>query len=159
MVPAEFIAHGALPLTPSGKVHRRLLAAQGRGQNAAGSRGTPPRTDLEQLVADAFHAVLGIAAVAVEDDFFALGGHSLSAMRLAARLSSAVAHQVGVGAVFEAPTVAELADVWPEAVPARWRPSPGRGRGTIIPSRTPSAGCGSCRSSRAPRASITCPRR
>lgn len=97
----------ALPLLPNGKLDRRSLSDQAaKILTHAGS--TPPRTPLEALLASLWAEVLGLENVGVDDDFFALGGHSLAAVKLANRLQNALAAPVTVNAVFAAPTVARF---------------------------------------------------
>lgn len=69
-----------------------------------------PRTEAEELVAEVWAEVLGVDGVGVYDDFFALGGNSLLAIRVAARIRAAVNLEIPVNAVFTDPTVEKLAD-------------------------------------------------
>ncbi|WP_280431713.1 non-ribosomal peptide synthetase [Nocardia brasiliensis] len=83
-----------------------------RGCPARLSAGGPPgaaSTPTEEHIVAAFAEVLGIDRIGVDDDFFALGGHSLSAMRVASRLTAVLGIEVGVRDVFEAPAPARLA--------------------------------------------------
>jgi acyl carrier protein len=75
---------------------------------AAGT-GTPPRTELEKAVAQVWREALGIEAIGVDDDFFALGGNSLVAVQLIAALRKAVGVRLPMRSLFETPTVAGLA--------------------------------------------------
>ncbi len=111
--PAAYVVLDALPLTPNGKLDARRLPAPVFGRN--GFRA--PAGAAELRVATVFAEVLGADRIGADDSFFALGGNSLTATRLAARLG------VGVREVFDAPTVAGLAalaagpDAGPRAVP------------------------------------------
>ncbi|MGW0548746.1 amino acid adenylation domain-containing protein [Streptomyces altiplanensis] len=107
MVPSAFMALDALPLNANGKVDRRALPAP--VFSAASS--TPPGTPLEELVRDLFAEILALpkGEVSAESDFFAIGGHSLAAARLIARLRSTLGEDPGARALHEAPTPARLA--------------------------------------------------
>ncbi|NEW41175.1 amino acid adenylation domain-containing protein [Nocardia cyriacigeorgica] len=97
--PAAYMVLEALPLTPNGKLDTRKLPAPVFGRT--GFRA--PATPAERQVAAVFADVLGVESVGAGDDFFALGGTSLTATQLAVRLGT------GVRTVFDAPTVASLA--------------------------------------------------
>src|SRR5262249_53219976 len=110
MVPSELVALGALPLTPAGKLDRRALTAGAApAREQAPTVTAEPRTPAEELAAGIWEEVLGVERVGVHDTFFALGGHSLVAAQIAARLQDALGVEVSLRAFFEAPTVAELA--------------------------------------------------
>ncbi len=106
-VPRRIVLVEQLPRNASGKVVKAEL------RKRFGSPGeTPfvaPEAGLEGVVAAVWAEVLDLPQVGADDDFFALGGHSLAAAQIAARLSDALDRTIAVGAVFEAPTVAELA--------------------------------------------------
>jgi aspartate racemase len=109
MVPAAFVTLDALPLTPNGKVDRSALPAP-EGSDLANSY-VAPRSSGEEVLAAIWCEVLGLERVGVHDNFFDLGGHSLVATQLVARLWDGLGINVTVRTVFEASTVAALAEV------------------------------------------------
>ncbi|WP_037178201.1 non-ribosomal peptide synthetase, partial [Rhodococcus sp. UNC363MFTsu5.1] len=105
MVPSQVLVLDEFPVTSSGKVDRKALPAP--VFEAAEFRA--PVTEVERVVASVFGELLGLERVGLDDDFFALGGNSLIAMQVAARLSSALDARVAVRELFEASTVEALA--------------------------------------------------
>jgi hypothetical protein len=105
MVPAAYVVLDILPVNASRKLDRRALPAPSR----ASTGYTAPATAVELAVARVFAEVLGNKLVGRDDDFFALGGNSLVATQVAARLSADLNCPLGVRDVFAACTVAELA--------------------------------------------------
>ncbi|MBW0274551.1 hypothetical protein ATM97_21450 [Nocardia sp. MH4] len=129
MVPSAFVVLDALPRTANGKLDRRALPAP----DLRSGRFRAPVTAAERAVADTFADLLGVPKVGLDDDFFALGGNSLIATRIAARLGAALDTRVPVRTVFDAPTVAELAAaIRADARPPGPRPGP-RPRSDRIP--------------------------
>jgi amino acid adenylation domain-containing protein len=109
MVPTAFVALDRFPLTPSGKTDRGALPAPGPSHSGEGPEYVPPRTPVEETVAAIWAEVLGVERVGIHEHFFDLGGHSLRAAQIVARLRSAFRVDLPMGALFDAPTVAELA--------------------------------------------------
>jgi amino acid adenylation domain-containing protein len=110
MVPAAFVELSALPLLPNGKINRRALPAPEGQCPPQEQTFVAPRTPVEEALARVFAEVLQLDRVSVFADFFALGGHSLLATRVVARLRPLFGVEVALRALFEAPTVAALAE-------------------------------------------------
>ncbi|MFY0567871.1 non-ribosomal peptide synthase/polyketide synthase [Archangium lansingense] len=108
MVPSAFVYLEALPLTSSGKVDGRALPAPGESRRE-GRTTLPPRDELERELVQVWEDVLGVRPVGVTDSFFELGGQSLLAVRLVARLRERLGRTVPLAALFEGPTVEALA--------------------------------------------------
>ncbi|WP_018222053.1 non-ribosomal peptide synthetase [Salinispora pacifica] len=108
MVPATLVLLEALPRTASGKLDRRALP-EPTWRETAGSGPTAPRTPVEAQLTTLWQDVLGRPEVGVHDNFFALGGHSLTATRLIARIRTSFGVELALRSLFAAPTVAELA--------------------------------------------------
>ncbi|OZF39998.1 hypothetical protein CH296_01470 [Rhodococcus sp. 14-2496-1d] len=107
MVPSVFVVLDEFPLNASGKLDRKALPAPDFASQVQEYRA--PSTETETALVSIFETVLGIERIGVDDDFFALGGNSLNATRVIARVNAERGSAVDVRAFFDAPTVAELA--------------------------------------------------
>ncbi|MBO0855780.1 MAG: amino acid adenylation domain-containing protein, partial [Nocardia sp.] len=105
MVPAVVTVLDELPLNASGKLDRKQLPEP----VFSAREFRAPSTPVEEIVAEVFGEILGAERIGADDDFFALGGNSLVATRVVARVGAAVGSRVPVRTLFEAPTVASLA--------------------------------------------------
>lgn len=110
MVPNHFVFIDELPLSANGKLDRKALPLPDISQSRD-SLGRAAEPGMESDLALVFAGVLGIEDIKAEDDFFALGGHSIMAMRLAAEIRQKVNIEVTVGQIMVAPTVAKLAEL------------------------------------------------
>jgi amino acid adenylation domain-containing protein len=105
MVPAAVVVLDALPLTPTGKIDVNALPEPTR---VTGGQ-TGPRTDVEELVADAWCAALGVPEIGLRENFFDVGGHSLLMAAVARRLEDKLGRPIPLHRMFQYPTVVGLA--------------------------------------------------
>jgi thioesterase domain-containing protein len=118
MVPSDFVELDRIPLSPSGKVDRAALPEPAQGERAVD--GTP-RDVVEERLAGWFASVLQRRDIGIHDNFFDLGGYSLLATQLFAVIEAETGRRIPVATLFEAPTVASLADVIRQgASPSAW---------------------------------------
>ena len=107
MVPAHYVILPCLPLSPNGKVDYRSLPAP--RFSPSGDESTSPRNEVEKKLCEIFAELLGRTGVAIEEDFFRIGGHSLLAARAAARIGDAFGVNLDLSTFLENPTVIGLA--------------------------------------------------
>jgi acyl-coenzyme A synthetase/AMP-(fatty) acid ligase len=110
MVPTAWVALDALPQLPNGKTDRRALPAP---EARAEAEYVAPRGENQERLAEIWAGLLRVDRVGAHDGFFALGGHSLLATRVVSRIREQWGVEVPLRAVFEGPTVAELARLLP----------------------------------------------
>jgi amino acid adenylation domain-containing protein len=126
MLPSAMVALPALPLTPSGKVDRKALPEPDSGP-APGF--VAPRTAVEEVLAEIWAELLGIAHIGVHDNFFERGGHSLLAVLLMARIEKRLGTTLPLAALFSAPTLEALAAL---AETSGGHPAGRKGRGSLV---------------------------
>ncbi|MFI5780464.1 non-ribosomal peptide synthase/polyketide synthase [Nocardia sp. NPDC051570] len=129
LVPTVYQCLEAMPMTPSGKLDRRALPDPVFVPKAF----RPPRTPAETTVAAVFEQILGVDRVGLDDDFFALGGNSLVATRISARLGTLLNLEVPVRTLFEHPTVGALARGLPQGLSRAARPPVAGVRPEVVP--------------------------
>ena len=110
MVPAAWVEMPSLPLTPNGKVDRKNLPTPEYQRAELAGEYQEARTPAEEVMAGIWAEVLKLDRVGIHDQFFELGGHSLLATQVVSRIRQAFQVELPLRALFEAPTVAELAE-------------------------------------------------
>ncbi|HLX09057.1 MAG TPA: amino acid adenylation domain-containing protein [Thermoanaerobaculia bacterium] len=110
MIPTAWVGLASVPLTPNGKVDRKALPRAGAVHARRSAEFVMPRGPLEQLLAGIWVEVLQAERIGVHDNFFDLGGHSLLATLVVSRIGEALAIEVPLRRLFEAPTIALLAE-------------------------------------------------
>lgn len=111
MIPTTFVVLGALPRTASGKTDRQALPAPGRPYQDPSRPATGPRTETERTITALWAEVMERESIDVHDHFYDLGGESLQAMRIMARLRKTLGVDLDLQSLLDAPTVAELAQL------------------------------------------------
>jgi amino acid adenylation domain-containing protein len=111
MIPTAFIVLDALPLTTHNKIDYRALPAPDSSRPNLEEAFVAPRTPTEQVLVDIWSEILGTKEIGVHDNFFDLGGRSLTATQLMSRMSKALHVELALQNIFDAPTVATLAEV------------------------------------------------
>ncbi|MCY1045881.1 amino acid adenylation domain-containing protein [Corallococcus sp. bb12-1] len=110
MIPAFFVLLTAMPLTASGKLDRRSLPAPDPATSAPTKPFVAPRSATEQAVSEVWMKALRLQRVGVHDDFFELGGDSLLATQVASRIRESLRLDLSLERMFQAPTIAGLAE-------------------------------------------------
>ena len=111
MIPAAFVALDSLPLTSNGKIDRKALPALDGTRPGLATRYQRPRTATEELLGGIWTDTLGIDRIGTSDNFFDLGGHSLLATQVISRIRAIFEIELSLAALFDHPTLAELAIV------------------------------------------------
>jgi len=114
----------SLPLAPNGKVDRRSLPTPDRSRPDLKETFVAPRTLVEKVLAGIWSEVLAADKMSIQDNFFDLGGHSLKATQVASRVREAFRIELPVRNLFEAPTIADLAERIETILSAGHEPQP-----------------------------------
>jgi hypothetical protein len=110
MVPAQFVVLKQFPLTPNGKIDRRSLPAPDTAAEVSANYQSPRNPD-EQCLATIWQEVLSLKKVGIDDDFFELGGDSLSATRAFARTNQSLGTSLTLREMLDRPTIRGIAEV------------------------------------------------
>ena len=131
MVPAAIVEMPVLPLTPAGKIDRRALPSPPAAPATEATETAGPRalTPLERQIRGVMEEVLGVSPIGLRDDFYSLGGHSILAVRLMAKLEKSIGRRPPLTALSKGTTIERLAEamgVWSEDRPfVRFGPEAG----------------------------------
>lgn len=109
MIPAQWFAVASLPRLPNGKVDRAALMQSASEHRDDAAPGREPATALEALLLDQMRELLEAPQLAVQDDLFEAGGHSLLVIKLVARIRKLLKLEIAPAVVFDAPSAAALA--------------------------------------------------
>lgn len=119
MVPSAFVLLEAMPLTPNKKVDRQALPAPDYSGSGAVTQFAEPLDPVEDLLANIWARVLGLKNIGVHDNFFERGGHSLLATQVMSRIREAFHVELPLRALFESPTIADLAETLEAVIQAQ----------------------------------------
>lgn len=111
MVPSVFVFLDKMPVIGIGKIDRNALPAPTNSRPALDEPYVPPRTPLEEELSRIWAEVLSLDQAGIHDNFFDLGGHSLAASQVISRVIRTFNLELPVKALFDAPTVAEMAAI------------------------------------------------
>ena len=128
MIPSQYRRWDAFPLNANGKVDRRKLVEASTSSQPAAASESEGLGDIERTLLRMFRSLLDRDNIGIDDDFFASGGHSLTAARLFAKIEKQFGKRLPLATMFEAPTIRQLATIlrdkewspkWSPLVPIR----------------------------------------
>jgi surfactin family lipopeptide synthetase C len=111
MIPAVFVTMESFPLTPNGKLDRSALPEPEVTRADLQGAYVAPRDEVEMQLSHLWEKVLGVKPIGVNDNFFDLGGHSILAVRLFTEITRVFGTSIPLAALFQSPTVAEIASM------------------------------------------------
>jgi amino acid adenylation domain-containing protein len=132
MVPRTYVRLDRFPRSPSGKLERGRLPPPGAARPKLDHEYVAPRNETEAKLGDIWQDVLGICQVGMRDHFLELGGDSLLALQVTARVRQEFKRELPVTGLFEAPTVEQLASILQNTAKAELSPRPWS-RGGALP--------------------------
>ncbi|MDP4147324.1 MAG: amino acid adenylation domain-containing protein, partial [Bacillota bacterium] len=109
MVPLYFIQLENIPLTPNGKIDRKGLPEPDSEINT-GVEYAAPRNEVEEKIAKVWSEVLGVETIGIDDNFFALGGHSLKAIQVVSMIHRELNVELSVSKLFNSPTIRQIGE-------------------------------------------------
>jgi aspartate racemase len=109
MIPSAYVFLSALPLTPNGKLNRKALPLP--LAEAISKECSAPRNETERKLTVIWKSLLGVKDIDIHDNFFELGGHSLLAVKMVAEISSQLAFDMPLGAIYQASSIKEIAEI------------------------------------------------
>ena len=109
MVPDDFVLLDAIPITPNGKTDRKSLPKPDYNQISRAGEYVAPRTDVEKKIAGIWQELMGLQKISIFDNFFALGGRSLVAVQIMARIEKVTGKRLPLATLFEHSTIEKLA--------------------------------------------------
>ena len=109
MIPAMYVTLDSFPLNPNGKVDRRALPAPDTSRLELENQYVPPREGLEEQLVSIWREVLLVDKIGIHDNFFDLGGHSLSSVQLVNKIRQSLSKTVRIVDIFQNPTIEKLA--------------------------------------------------
>ncbi len=110
MIPSSLVFLDVFPLNANGKVDRHALLTIESQNSPLATDSVAPRDEAEEAIAQIWRDILGVQSLGIHDDFFDLGGHSLSGVQVVAKIQASFGIDVPVNVLFEAPTIAEFVD-------------------------------------------------
>ncbi|MEM7373374.1 MAG: amino acid adenylation domain-containing protein [Bacteroidota bacterium] len=116
MIPTVFSPISAIPLTPNGKVDRQSLKSSMLTPQSTSSEYVAPETEIEEMLLPIWEEVLHLNQLSILDDFLALGGNSLAAIRLMARVNELFGLELALTTIFERPTVRTFGEYVEETI-------------------------------------------
>ena len=108
MVPDDFVLIEAIPITPNGKTDRKALPKPDYNDIAREGEYVAPRTDIEKQVAEIWEESMGLEKISIFDNFFALGGRSLVAVQIMAKIEKVTGKRLPLATLFEHSTIEKL---------------------------------------------------